>query len=102
MAECGNPRADNDGVHPVLHVKTHDATPERETHGRVAVTPIDSGVGGQHGCDRRPQHQIVLDTDVLGSIGIQQLDSGLAQTAYALVSDLVTLARSLGRTDASA
>ena len=48
------------------------------------------------------QNQVVLDTDILGPIGIQQLDGGLIQTAYALLSDLVTLARGLGRTDASA
>jgi homoserine dehydrogenase len=48
------------------------------------------------------QNQIVLETDLLGPIGIQQLDGGLVQTAYALLSDLVTLARSLGRADAPA
>jgi homoserine dehydrogenase len=48
------------------------------------------------------QNQVVLDTDILGPIGIQQLDGGVVQTAYALLSDLVTLARSLGRIDASA
>jgi homoserine dehydrogenase len=67
---------------------------------RVAPEEIDAsdplaGLGGR-------QNQIVLDTDVLGSIGVQQLDGGLVQTAYALLSDLVSLARSLGRTDASA
>jgi homoserine dehydrogenase len=48
------------------------------------------------------QNQVIFDTDILGPIGIQQLDGGLVQTAYALLSDLVTLARSLGRADASA
>jgi len=67
---------------------------------RVAPQEIDAsdplaGLGGR-------QNLLVLDTDVLGSIGIQQLDGGLVQTAYALLSDLVSLARSLGRTDASA
>jgi len=72
--------------------------------GRIAarVAPVEldasdplAGLGGR-------QNQIVLDTDLLGPIGIQQLESSLVQTAYALLSDLVTLARSLGRTDASA
>jgi homoserine dehydrogenase len=68
--------------------------------GRVAPVELDAGdplanLGGL-------QNQIVLDTDVLGSIGIQQLDGGLIQTAYALLSDLVTIAKSLGRADASA
>jgi homoserine dehydrogenase len=67
---------------------------------RVAPEELDASdplasLGGR-------QNQIVLDTDVLGPIGIQQLDGGLVQTAYALLSDLVTLARSLGRTDATA
>jgi len=67
---------------------------------RVAPEELDAsdplaGLGGR-------QNQVVLDTDVLGPIGIQQLDGGLVQTAYALLSDLVTLARSLGRADASA
>jgi homoserine dehydrogenase len=67
---------------------------------RVAPVELDAadplaGLGGR-------QNQIVFDTDILGPIGIQQLDGGLVQTAYALLSDLVALARSLGRTDASA
>jgi homoserine dehydrogenase len=67
---------------------------------RVAPVELDgsdplASLGGR-------QNQIVLDTDILGPIGIQQLDGGLVQTAYALLSDLVTLARSLGRADASA
>jgi len=67
---------------------------------RVAPVELDASdplaaLGGR-------QNQIVLDTDILGPIGIQQLDGGLVQTAYALLSDLVTLARGLGRADASA
>jgi homoserine dehydrogenase len=67
---------------------------------RVSPAELDAadplaGLGGR-------QNQIVLETDILGPIGIQQLDGGLVQTAYALLSDLVTLARSLGRADASA
>jgi homoserine dehydrogenase len=67
---------------------------------RVAPVELDAAdplasLGGR-------QNQVVLETDVLGPIGIQQLDGGLVQTAYALLSDLVTLARSLGRSDASA
>jgi len=41
------------------------------------------------------QNALILDTDVLGEIAIVQRGSGLTQTAYALLSDLVTLARSL-------
>jgi homoserine dehydrogenase len=67
---------------------------------RVAPVELDAsdalaGLGGT-------QNQIIFDTDLLGPIGIQQLGGGLVQTAYALLSDLVTLARGLGRADASA
>lgn len=36
---------------------------------------------------------LFVESDLLGRVGITQLDGGLTQTAYALVSDLVTLAR---------
>jgi homoserine dehydrogenase len=45
-----------------------------------------SGVDGR-------QNAIVLHTDLVGEIAIVQRGSGLVQTAYALVSDLVTVAR---------
>jgi len=38
---------------------------------------------------------LVLKTDLLGEIAIHQLDGGLTQTAYALLSDLVTVRRRL-------
>jgi homoserine dehydrogenase len=68
--------------------------------GRVAPVELDAGdpLAGLGGL----QNLLVLHTDLLGSIGIHQLDGGLVQTAYALLSDLVTIARSLGRADASA
>jgi homoserine dehydrogenase len=46
------------------------------------------------------QNMITLETDVLGTIGIQQGDGGLIQTAYALVSDLVAIAKREGDPDA--
>ncbi len=39
------------------------------------------------------QNALVLETDLLGEFSIVQLGGGLIQTAYALVSDLATLAR---------
>jgi homoserine dehydrogenase len=36
---------------------------------------------------------LVLETDTLGSIAITQLDGGLTQTAYALLSDLIAIRR---------
>jgi homoserine dehydrogenase len=41
------------------------------------------------------QNAIVFQTDMLGEIAMTQLGGGLTQTAYALVSDLVTVARRL-------
>jgi homoserine dehydrogenase len=41
------------------------------------------------------QNALVLQTDLLGEICVTQLDSGLTQTAYALLSDLVTVRRRL-------
>jgi homoserine dehydrogenase len=38
------------------------------------------------------QNALIVDTDLLGEIGIAQLTSGLTQTAYALVSDLLSIA----------
>ena len=59
--------------------------------GRVAPVELDASdpLAGLSGL----QNQIVLNTDLLGAIGIQQLGGGLLQTAYALLSDLVTIAR---------
>ncbi len=42
------------------------------------------------------QNALVLQTDLLGEICITQLDGGLTQTAYALLSDLVAVRRRLG------
>jgi homoserine dehydrogenase len=43
------------------------------------------------------QNALVLHTDVLGDIAIVQRGSGLTQTAYGLVSDLVTIGREVRR-----
>lgn len=48
------------------------------------------------------QNQVVLHTDLLGPIGIQQLEGGLLQTAYALLADLVTIAKGLARGETAA
>lgn len=42
---------------------------------------------------RGMSNAVYLETDLLGRVGITQLDGGLTQTAYALLSDLVTLSR---------
>jgi len=41
------------------------------------------------------QNAIILSTDLLGEIAIVQRGGGLTQTAYALLADLVTIARSI-------
>jgi len=40
-----------------------------------------------------PANALILHTDLLGQIAIHQLEGGLTMTAYALVSDLVTIRR---------
>ncbi len=42
---------------------------------------------------RGMSNALFLETDLLGRVGITQLDGGLTQTAYALLSDLVTIGR---------
>jgi homoserine dehydrogenase len=42
-----------------------------------------------------PQNAIVFETDLLGDVAIVELGSGLTQTAYALLADLVSVARSV-------
>ncbi len=59
---------------------------------RVAVEELPAShlfatLGGQ-------QNALVLETDLLGEFAIVQLGGGLTQTAYALVTDLVAVARS--------
>jgi homoserine dehydrogenase len=59
--------------------------------GRVRLerVPADDPLGGLEG----QQNALLIRTDLLGEIGILQRDGGLTQTAYALVSDLATIAR---------
>jgi homoserine dehydrogenase len=44
---------------------------------------------------RGMSNAVFLETDLLGRVGITELDGGLTQTAYALLSDLISLGRSL-------
>jgi homoserine dehydrogenase len=53
---------------------------------RVAARDPLAGLEGQ-------QNALLLRTDLLGEIGILQRDGGLTQTAFAIVSDLTTIAR---------
>jgi homoserine dehydrogenase len=60
--------------------------------GRVRLehVPAHDPLGSLEG----QQNALLIRTDVLGEIGILQRDGGLTQTAYAIVSDLATIARS--------
>ena len=51
--------------------------------------PADDLLAGVRG----QANALVLQTDLLGEIAICQLDGGLTHTAYALLSDLVTIRR---------
>lgn len=53
---------------------------------RLAAADPLGGLEGQ-------QNALTLGTDLLGEIGVFQRDGGLTQTAYAIVSDLATIAR---------
>lgn len=64
-------------------------------YGRVAPREVD-------GRDllanlRGMENAVVLRTDPLGEIAVVELESGLTQTAYALLSDLVAVRRRTGR-----
>jgi homoserine dehydrogenase len=48
---------------------------------------------------RDQQNALVFETDLLGDLSMVQLGGGLTQTAYALLSDLVTLARTVRRSE---
>lgn len=65
-----------------------------KVHGRVVPIELDAHdpLARLSGL----QNMLILHTDVLGELGIVQIDGGLVQTAYALVSDLVTIARRVG------
>ena len=55
--------------------------------------PADDILAGLEG----QQNALILATDLLGKMAVVQIDSGLTATAYALVSDLVTVGRRLRR-----
>ena len=65
--------------------------------GRVAPEELDAAdplanLAGQ-------QNLLVLQTDVLGDIGLLQLDGGLIQTAYGLLADGFALERQFAAGD---
>jgi homoserine dehydrogenase len=69
-------RAERDGARITARV-----SPEE-----LPADDLLAGVEGQ-------QNAIIFNTDLLGEVAIVQRGGGLTQTAYALLSDLVTIAR---------
>ncbi len=71
------------------------ASASRRADGAVDATvapvelPADDLLAGVRG----QANALVLQTDLLGDIAICQLDGGLTHTAYALLTDLVTIRR---------
>jgi len=65
----------------------------RDGHAIGRVAPVELDAGDPLAQLTGMQNLLVIRTDVLGDIGIHQLDGGLTQTAYALLSDLITIAR---------
>ena len=63
----------------------------RQVCARVAPTEVPEGdlLAGLEG----QQNAIVLHTDLVGEIAVVQRGAGLTQTAYALLSDLIAVAR---------
>jgi homoserine dehydrogenase len=66
--------------------------------GAIAARVAPEGLGRDDPLSllRGMSNALYLESDLLGRIGITQMDGGLTQTAYALLADLVTLGRSLG------
>jgi homoserine dehydrogenase len=70
------------------------ATARREPDGvRGRVAPEELAPDDPLALLRGMSNALYLETDLLGRVGITQLDGGLTQTAYALLSDLVTVHR---------
>jgi homoserine dehydrogenase len=80
------------------------ASAARDRNGRVSakVEPVElpasdllAGLDGK-------ANALILQTDLLGEMAVCQLDGNLTQTAYALLSDLVTIGRRSVRPEALA
>jgi homoserine dehydrogenase len=73
-------------------------TGTREASGSVRVTvaphelPATDLLAGLRGM----ANALVLRTDLLGEIAIHQMDGSLTQTAYALLSDIITIRKRAG------
>lgn len=99
------PEVDRTGIAELSGAKVRDALARGKrirlvasaalSGGRVKarVEPEELGADDPLSLLRGMSNALLVETDVLGRVGITQLDGGLTQTAYALVADLVTIAR---------
>jgi homoserine dehydrogenase len=87
QADVASARSGGERVRLVASAEADGAS----ARGRVRVecVPATDPLGSLEG----QQNALLLGTDLLGEIGILQRDGGLTQTAYAVVSDLTTIAR---------
>ena len=75
----------------------------KRTAGAVELTvapekiPVASVLGSVFGSS----NGLILETDLMGEIAIVETDPGVEQTAYALLSDLITVVRKSGTSDHS-
>ena len=66
-----------------------EATADGRATVRPQELPGDDLLAGLRGM----ANALILDTDLLGRVAVSQMDGGLTQTAYALMSDLITVRR---------
>lgn len=62
---------------------------------RARVAPEELATDDPLALLRGMSNALFVESDLLGRVGITQLDGGLTQTAYALLADLVTVRRGL-------
>jgi homoserine dehydrogenase len=80
-----------------LRLKLVASARGRGRNARAQVAPLELASTDLLATLEGQQNAIVLETDPLGEIAIVQRGAGLTQTAYALVSDLATIARDVNR-----
>jgi homoserine dehydrogenase len=76
-------------------IKLVASAARRDGKVTAAVEPVELPSDDLLAGLERQQNAIIFHTDVLGELAIVQLGAGLTQTAYALLSDLVTIARDI-------
>jgi homoserine dehydrogenase len=64
---------------------------------RLSVAPERVSVTSMFGSARGTSNVLVLETDLMGELAIVENNPGIEQTAYALLSDLLSIHRSLSR-----